>query len=256
MDILAEYKKQQKWRGWENYLKFIPLNDKDTVIDLGCSVGEVSRTFSSQVKNVIGIDINKDFIEFCDSKKRSNEAFISSDFLSADYLSFGGINGIWASFSLSYLSNPLDYLKLLNLVIQDEGWIALVDVSCFISGNLDRDSKYFDRVNEFELESYKSGVYDFNFGAKMQDLLKEAGFDIVYFDNDVIDPELNFSGSATSEIIEVWSARLNRMNTLSDFLKGEYPDFCHELLSNLCSRNHERDGNVRFVVAKKPNKSN
>lgn len=255
MDLLAEYKKQQKWRGWENYLNFIPLSDMDTVIDLGCSVGDVSRTFSPRVKNVIGIDINKEFIEFCDSRKNSNEAFISSDFLSIDYLSFGGINGIWGSFSLSYLSNPLSYLKLLNSVIKDEGWIALLDVSCFISGNLSRDSKYYDRVNKFELESYKSGVYDFNFGAKMHHLLKNAGFDIVYFDNDVTDPELNFPGAAAPEIIEVWTARLKRMNKLSNLLEEEYPDFCHELLSNLRSGTHEKCGNVRFVVAKKSNKS-
>ncbi len=221
---------------------------------MGCSVGDVSRTFSQRVNNVIGIDLNKDFIEFCHSRKSSNETFISSDFLSVDYLSFSGIDGIWGSFSLSYLSKPLDYLKLLNSVIKDEGWIALVDVSCFISGNLARGSKYYDRVNNFELESYKSGVYDFNFGEKMQGLLKEAGFDILYIDDDVTDPELNFSGAATSEIIEVWSARLDRMNRLSDFLGEEYPDFCHELLSNLRASTHKKCGNVRFVVAKKTNK--
>ncbi|ABZ77166.1 Methyltransferase type 12 [Shewanella halifaxensis HAW-EB4] len=251
MSLFAEYEKQQKWRSWENYLKFIPLSQSDTVVDLGCSVGDVSRVFSLRVNNVIGIDINKEFIEFCDSRRKENEAFILSDFESADYLSFGDINGIWGSFSLSYLSNPLAYLKALNSVMSDEGWIALLDVSCFISGNLARDSKYYDRVRRFELKSYRSGLYDFDFGSKMQDLLKDAGFKIVYFDNNVTDPELNFSGSAAPEIIEGWLARLKRMNKLSYFLGGEYPDFCDELLSNLGSNIHEKQGNVRFVVAKK-----
>ncbi|MDO6776227.1 methyltransferase domain-containing protein [Shewanella sp. 3_MG-2023] len=254
MPLFAEYEKQQKLRSWENYLRFIPLSQSDTVVDLGCSVGDVSRVFSLRVNNVIGIDINKEFIEFCDSRRTCNEDFVLSDFQSADYLSFGDISGIWGSFSLSYLSNPLDYLKVLNSVMSDVGWIALLDVSCFISGNLARDSKYYARVKSFELESYRSGLYDFDFGSKMQGLLKDAGFEIVYFDNDVTDPELNFSGAAASEIIEGWSARLNRMNKLSHFLGEEYPDFCDELLSNLGSNTHEKQGNVRFVVAKKSNK--
>jgi SAM-dependent methyltransferase len=254
LDLFQEYEKQQKWRGWEDYLKFIPLNNKDTVVDLGCSVGDVSRMFSLRVKNVVGIDINKEFIEFCDSRKNCNEDFIFSDFQSVDYLSFGEVNGIWGSFSLSYLSDPIDYLKFLNSVMSDDGWIALLDVSCFISGNLAKDSKYYEKVNAFELESYKSGLYDFDFGAKMQGMLNNAGFDIVYFDNDVSDPELNFSGAAPPEIIEGWSARLSRMKNLRDLLDDEYTGFCDELLSNLRSDTHEKRGNVRFVVAKKSNK--
>lgn len=255
MSLFQEYEKQQKWRRWEDYLQFIPLNHNDTVIDLGCSVGDVSRMFSPRIKNIVGVDINKEFIEFCDSRKKSNEVFVHSDFLSVDYLSLGEVNGIWGSFSLSYLSDPADYLKLLNSVMSDDGWIALLDASCFISGNLSKNSKYYEKVNSFELESYRFGLYDFDFGSKMQDMLKGAGFDIVYFDNDVSDPELNFSGAAPSEIIDGWSARLRRMKKLRDFLGVEYTDFCDELLSNLSSDRHEKRGNVRFVVARKSNKN-
>lgn len=42
--------------------------------------------------------------------------------------------------------------------------------------------------------SYSSGLYDSNFGSKMQGLLKGAAFEIVYFDNNVTDHELIFSG--------------------------------------------------------------
>lgn len=255
MNLFQEYEKQQKLRGWENYLKFIPLNRDDTVIDLGCSVGDVSRMLSLRVENVIGIDINQEFIEFCESKKKSNEIYICSDFLSVNYLSFGVINGIWGSFSLSYVSNPSDLLKYLYTSMSDRGWIALLDVSCFISGNLAKNSKYYDRVMTFELESYKSGLYDFDFGTKMQGMLQNAGFEVVYFDNNVNDPELNFAGAASQEIIEGWSARLSRMKTLRDELGWEYTDFCNELLSNLRSGVHEKQGNVKFVVAKKSNKS-
>ena len=255
MNLFQEYEKQQKWREWERYLQFIPMSQDETVIDLGCSIGAVSHLFSRRVKNVLGIDINQEFIDFCESNKNSNEAFMCADFLSFDSLPVESVNGVWSSFSLSYLRNPLDFLISVYSSMNHGGWIALLDVSCFISGNLEKNSKYYERVKRFELESYKSGIYDFDFGAKMQDMLQNAGFEILYFDNDVTDPELNFSGAASQEIIDGWRARLNRMSKLKDELGSEYSDFCKELISNLRSESHEKRKNVRFIVAKKSNKS-
>ncbi len=255
VNLFQEYEKQQNWRDWERYLQFIPMNKNNLVVDLGCSIGDVSRLFSLRVKNVIGIDINQEFIDFCESNKSSNETFICTDFLSLASLPVKSVNGIWSSFSLSYLRNPLGFLISANSLLDKGGWIALLDVSCFISGNLDKNSKYYERVRRFELESYKSGIYDFNFGSKMQDLLQSAGYEIVYIDNDVTDTELNFFGAAPKEVIEGWAARLSRMQRLKEELGTEYAEFCQELLSSLGSEQHEKRGNVRFVVAKKSNKS-
>jgi SAM-dependent methyltransferase len=252
MSLIQEYKKQQNWRNWERYLESIPYSGEDTVVDLGCSVGDVSQLFSLRVKNVIGIDVNQDFIDICESQKGVNQTFICSDFLSLDSQLIESTNGIWSSFSLSYLRNPLDFLIYLNASMKQGGWIALLDISCFISGNLAKKSQYYEKVLKFELESYKSGIYDFDFGSKMLSMLQNAGFDIVYLDNDVTDPELNFTGAASAEIIHGWAARLNRMNRLKDEIGAEYPDFCNELLANLSSDTHEKRQNVRFIVARKP----
>ncbi|MBE7214269.1 methyltransferase domain-containing protein [Shewanella benthica] len=255
MNLFQEYEKQQGWRDWSRFVELIPLTANDTVIDLGCSVGDVSRMFSRQVKHVVGVDINDEFITFCDSRKSSNETFKLSDFLSLNYLEiqryFGEVNGIWASYSLSYLSDPISYLTSLYSVLNEGGWIALLDVSCFISGNLAKDSKYYTRVMAFEQASYRSGLYDFDFGGKMQAMLGQAGFDIVHVDNDVSDPELNFSGAASFDVIEGWSARLGRMKKLRELLGEEYAEFCDEFLANLRADTHDKRGNVRFVVAKK-----
>ncbi|AQS37183.1 hypothetical protein Sps_02023 [Shewanella psychrophila] len=125
----------------------------------------------------------------------------------------------------------------------------MLDVSCFISGNLAKDSKYYERVVAFELSSYRSGLYDFDFGTKMQAMLQQAGFDIVHVDEDVTDPELNFSGVASADVIEGWSARLGRMKKLKALLGEEYSDFYDEFLKNLDCDTHDKRGNVRFVVA-------
>jgi SAM-dependent methyltransferase len=251
LNLFQEYEKQQLWRDWPQYLNFIPLTSSDAVVDLGCSVGDVSRTFSEQVERVVGIDLNKEFVQFCQASKTNNETFIHSDFLNVDYSSLGLVNGIWASYSLSYLTRPEEYLKQLHSIIAPDGWIALLDVACFISGNLSKDSLYYERVRQFELASYQSGLYDFNFGDKMQSMLLAAGFEIIHVDNNVTDPELNFSGAASLDVIQGWSARLSRMQKLSELLGDKYSDFCVDLLSNLGSNSHEKRGSVRFVVAKK-----
>lgn len=256
MNLFQEYKKQQSWRDWQRYLSFIPYCHDDSVLDLGCSVGDVTRLFATRVKQVVGIDRNPDFIDFCQSKKIGNETFICSDFLNLDDIPVKPINGVWSSFSLSYLREPLYFLVYLRSLMQDGAWIALLDVSCFISGNLPATSKYYERVRRFELSSYQSGIYDFDFGAKMPALLQSAGFDILHVDNDVTDPELNFSGAAPQEIIDGWVARLKRMDRLKDELGPDYGDFCSELLSHLDSVQHKKRRNVRFAVANKRTKPN
>ncbi|MBL0521278.1 methyltransferase domain-containing protein [Aeromonas enteropelogenes] len=252
MDLFQEYKKQQCWRDWERYLDIIPYRHDDSVLALGCSVGNVSKMFSLRVDRVTGVDINQDFIDVCESDKNFNERFICCDFSGLSAFQLGRISGVWSSFSLSYLCNPLDFITYLYSLLDDDGWIALLDISCFISGNLPQASKYHLQVLNFELDLYKHGAYDFNFGERMQNILQEAGFETIYLDHDVTDPELNFNGAASQEIIDSWVARLNRMARLKTMLGNDYSDFCHELLFNLKSDTHTKLNNVRFVVARKP----
>jgi SAM-dependent methyltransferase len=253
MDLLQEYEKQQAWRNWQRYLPFLPYKRDDTVLDLGCSVGAVSRMFATRVKRVVGIDMNQAFIDFRNSKKRDNEHYICDDLLNVDYESFGEISGFWGSFSLSYIRSPLDYLKTLRSSMRRDGWIALLDVSCCVSGNLAKESTFFERVRAFEMASCESGLYDFDFGSKMHEMLKKAGFTILHSNDDVTDVELNFNGAASAEVVAGWTARLNRMTKLRRVLGGEYADFCTELLANLRAKSHEKRGNVRFVVSRKSN---
>lgn len=251
MDLFEEYRKQQAWRNWPHYLQHVPFKSSDVVIDLGCSVGGMSSLLASEVKQVVGIDINRSFIDFCQQHQSANQTFIHSDFDSIDYQALGEINGVWASFSLSYLSNPLEYLTKLHAIIQPGGWVAVLDVASFISANLSLDSAYYDKVRQFELQSAQSGIYDFNFGDKMQLMLQQVGFEIGYVDNDVTDLELNFLGAARADVILGWSARLKRMQKLRQLLGGDYCSFCSDLLANLQSPQHQQRGCVKYVIAKK-----
>lgn len=251
MNLLDEYKKQQTWRQWERYLQEIPYKKDDIVLDLGCSVGGMSHLFAQQVKQVIGVDLDSEFIDFCRDHQSKNELFICEDIQKLELNALGNINGVWASFSLSYLENPLEFLQRLYASLPENAWISVLDISCFISGNLAQDSVYHQRVREFEMASHRSGIYDFAFASRMAELLEAAGFTLIYSDFNVSDPELNFDGAASQELLQAWSARLQRMVRLQEHLKEDYPRFCEELILSLQSPAHERRNNVGFVVANK-----
>ena len=251
MNLIEEYKKQQNWRNWGDYLKFIPSKNSDIVLDLGSSVGNVSHIFSKKVKQVIGIDLNPEFVEFCNQGKQNNEQFICTNFLELDFLSLPPISGVWSSFSLSYLADPQRFLNYIYSALPAGGWIALLDISCFISGNMKEDSQYYKTVWEFEQNSYQSGVYDFNFGSRQNSLLNASGFNIIHFNDNVHDIELNFNGPARADVLSVWQARLNRLVGLQKLLGGDYVEFKSEFLTHISSINHVQKENLKFTIAVK-----
>lgn len=251
MDLFEEYKKQQGWRNWHQYLRHIPLCDTDHVVDLGCSVGSVSALLSERVKFVTGIDVHKGFIAPCQTIKRSNQALICEDIEKVDYRSIGPINGVWSSFSLSYLKRPEIFLRNLNGALESGGWMALVDVSCFVSGNMPINGRFHDEVQEYESESWRAGLYDFDFGSKLESALEKTGFKVVYINHDVPDQELNFSGPATPEVLNNWTSRLERMKGLRTRFAGNYHEVCEELLSYIVSPSRSMRNNVKFAVGVK-----
>jgi 2-polyprenyl-3-methyl-5-hydroxy-6-metoxy-1,4-benzoquinol methylase len=54
----------------KNYLKFLPVNKKSLIADLGCGMGHFLYFLKNLgYKNYIGVDISKECIEFCQEKK-------------------------------------------------------------------------------------------------------------------------------------------------------------------------------------------
>ena len=251
MNLIEEYQQQQTWRNWSQYLKEIPFRKEDRIVDLGCSVGGVSNILSKQVALVTGIDSNSDFINYCLSSAQPNQNFICNEFTKINYALLSPLNGIWSSFALSYLKEPSALLKSLFETLQPNGWISLVDVSLFISGNMLPECKHYEQVKKFEIESAIRGVYDFDFGSKMESVLKQIGFEIIHVNNNVTDPELNFNGVASPKILATWKIRLDRMQGLQRKFPEVYSEIVQEITASLMSEKHSKNNNVRFVVAKK-----
>lgn len=251
MNIIEEYIAQQTWRNWDQYFQEIPLNKEDKVIDLGCSIGAVSDLLAKKVASVTGIDSNIDFINYCLSKSAQNQTFICQNFAEINYASLEPTTGVWSSFSLSYLKNPYVFLSAIYKILKPQGWIALVDVSNFISGNMLPECKHFKLVQDFENGSIISGSYDFDFGSKIEYYLNKVGFKITHVNNNVLDEELNFDGSVSPKILKNWRARLERMQGLRSKFPVIYPEIVNEILFSLESENRRKNNNVWFVVAKK-----
>ncbi len=250
MDLLEEYKNQQKWRNWQQYIEHLPLQHDQYVVDLGCSIGNVAHLLSRRVGKVTGIDLNNDFIDYCCADSRENETFLCADITEVDYDSIGRIDGVWSSFSLSYLASPLNFLANLYQHMEAGAWIALLDVSCFISGNM-LGSELSYTVNKFEKLSYASRKYDFDFGSKMDTLLKSAGFEVIFQDGNATDLELNFDGPAGSDVYVNWQARLERMKVMHRHFENDYSKICNELLLSISSQKHRKQENIKFTLARK-----
>jgi SAM-dependent methyltransferase len=251
LELIEEYSSQQSWRNWKQYLHKIPISPSDHILDLGCSIGGVAHLFSEKVSCVTGIDSNSKFINYCNSHKKINQHFICSDFTGVNYKSLTPVTGVWSSFAISYLKSPENFLRQVFQTVQPDSWIALVDVACFLSGNMLLESRHYDVVKKFEIESYNSGSYDFNFGSKMELLLEKVGFTIIHVDNDITDCELNFNGAADSAVLASWAARLHRMQGLQGRYPDMYPEICSDIITSLRSNRHSKNNNVRFVVARK-----
>ncbi len=138
-----------------------------------------------------------------------------------------------------------------------ESWLALVDISFFLSGNIKSDSKYYSLLRQFEEDmSHTSHMthdtsYDFDFGTDMRKLVRSAGFTVIYENDNVTDAELNFNGPASPSVLANWKARLERLSRLKSYCGDDYPDLCGELINSLESREHSKNSCVKFIVAKK-----
>jgi SAM-dependent methyltransferase len=251
LTLLEEYEKQNTWRAWERYLDKLPLKPDQTVYDLGCSVGAVTKLLARRVKKAVGIDFDSLLLNEAKRDKPPNCDFVRENILLADPARFGLCDGIWASFTLAYMRDPSVFVSDWLTCLRDGGWLAVADIDGLFSSHLSKNSRFYDDVAAFEKLSERSRVYDFRIGRKIKSLMTQNGLDIVVQEDDWYDRELNFIGPAPAEIVANWEARLERMVSLKTHLGARYGDFCREFLETITDAAHEAHGGVRFCVGVK-----
>lgn len=247
MTLIEEYKNQNTWREWEKYLNRIPLNETQTVYDLGCSIGVVSKLLSSKVNRVVGLDNNRLLLEEANKHKPNNCEFLLEDIFTFAPCNLEKCDGIWMSFTIAYMENPYQFISNWAKSLKSKGWFAIVDIDGLFSNHLPQNSKYFKDIELFEKESEKS-CYDFRIGKKIRNIMEKNGLDIIIDEEDWYDIELNFNGKALPEIVEAWKNRLERMVKLKSYMEEKYIEFSKEFLNVITDENHKSDGGVKFYV--------
>ncbi|NGP77100.1 class I SAM-dependent methyltransferase [Balneolaceae bacterium YR4-1] len=235
MSLIDEYRNQYQWRSGERVYNFLPEMKGQTVLDMGCGVGDQARDFAKQGARVIGVDMNQELLDIARRNCPKNTRFIKSDFRNPLELN-EQVDGLWSSFAVAYIADFQTVLKKWKGYIKQGGWIALTEIDNFFGHEpLNENSK--ELLEKYVEDAYTKGRYDFNIGRKLEDYLRNCGFQIdkTFTLND---EEFSFSGSASQDVIAAWRKRSDRMSLLQKTCGSDYEEVRHEFLSALKENEH------------------
>ena len=241
------------------------------VLDVGCSNGY--RTIErfknvNVVKNVIGVDISKEAIDYARKFYSSNDKFkfLNLDVKKEDFIysiyktNISGFDLIYLSYTIHFLKDKKEILKKAYNLLNPNGTIFIRD--------LDDNAKLFypdiNQICEFAIDKTKSipGQSDRESARKLYFITKQLGFSNIEMHYDVKDT-LNTTIQERKEIFrENFSFRLNTLDSLLKQGKTQYQKD-YNLLKNalenieqLFLSNNFYYMEVNFVLTAKKNISN
>lgn len=251
MRLSEEYKRQSIWRDWPPFIKTLSIDKHNTLLDLGCGIGTVTKMLSKNASHVIGIDFNHELIQEAEQiNLAENIEYKISNLKNINELNLPKVDGIWTSFVTAYFPdlNPLlnNWLNLLK----SDGWIAIVEMSDLF-GHSPLSQTTQNIFKEYYKRQCLKNIYDFEMGCKVKNYLIDCGLSIIHEENK-FDKELTFNGPAESQILKAWENRFARMNAFKEYL-GEYNflKIKREFLDCLSNNNHESKTIVKYIIAKK-----
>lgn len=248
MSLSSQYKRQFGWRDWPTILDAIPSVHGQTVLDLGCGVGDLAAEFVARGARVIGVDMNDELLREVRSRQLSNAEFRTGDLRALPDLGIAA-DGLWCSFAAAYFTDLPTVLNAWARHLRSGGWIALTEVDDLfghepLSG---RTKALFSAYVEDALAARR---YDFYMGRKLRGHLERSGF-TVSKTLTLEDQELSFSGPAHPEVLDAWRARFERMKGLRDFCGPEIDAVQEEFLGCLERVDHTSVAKVYCCIATK-----
>lgn len=235
MNLVQEYKNQYRWRSWNTVYEQLPDLKGQTVLDLGCGIGDQSADLIKQGANVIGVDLNDDLLAEAQTRCPDSARFLKADFRNLPKLHVP-VDGIWCSFAVAYVTDFKSVLTFWKKHLKKGGWIALTEIDNFF-GHEPMNREVKAKLEKYARESLINERYDFNMGSKLEGYLKEAGFKDLKLLT-VYDCEFSFSGPAEKEVITAWEKRFERMVLLHEFCGSGYENVRNEFISCLKKDDH------------------
>ena len=248
MSLSSEYKRQFGWRDWPSVLKELPPLHGQSVIDLGCGVGDLAAELVARGARVIGCDANEEFLREARSRQLANADFRMVDLRSLPDLGVMA-DGLWCSFVAAYFTDLPAAISAWAGNLKPGGWIALTEIDdLFGHEPLSENTKTL--LAAYAEESFAAGRYDFHMGRKLKGCLEQAAFAV---SQTLIleDLELSFTGPASPEVLEAWRARFHRMKQLRDFCAPSFDQVKEEFLGCLSSADHRSTAKVYCCIASK-----
>ena len=247
MSLADDYNRQFGWRSWTTVFDALPRLAGQTILDLGCAVGDQAALLAQRGAHVIGIDGNAELLAVAKSRGIANAEFREGDVRTPNL--DRPVHGIWSSFTAAYLLDLPDVLADWRTDLQPGGWIALTEVDNLF-GHEPLGARSASLLEDYAQDSLEQGRYDFHTGRKLAGHLERAGFKISR-ELTLEDRELAFEGPASADILEAWGLRFDRMKLLQDFCGADFAHVRDEFLRCLEQPEHHSLAKVRCCIALK-----
>ncbi len=246
MNLAREYRNQFDWRDWGTIFEALPLSQGQTVLDLGCGVGDLTAELVARGARVVGIDSDQSLLDEARARQLPNAEFRLSDLSSAS--DFGlQADGIWCSFTAAYFPEFSEMLETWANNLRPGGWIALTEIDDLF-GHEPLGARTRAMFDAFAREALSAGRYDFHMGRKLRNHLERSGFTISKMLT-LEDEELSFDGPADGAVVDAWRARFNRMMRLREFCGSEFEHIRDDFLRCLGQADHSTAAKVYAYVA-------
>lgn len=148
-------------------------NIKDfDLLDYGCGTGLVSFGFLDDVKSITGMDFSDGMLEVYNQKIQEydlNNVKCEKHNINDNHLPQNSFDIIATSMTLHHIKDTNDFISKAKIALKDKGYLAISD--------LDKEDGTFHGENI-------EGVEHFGFDkAKLSAILKQNGFEIVFYEN-------------------------------------------------------------------------
>jgi len=230
MSLANEYKRQFAWRSWPTIFDALPPLLGQTILDLGCGVGDLATEFVARGARAIGVDMNEELLQEARSRQLSNAEFRTEDLRALPDLRIAA-DGLWCSFTAAYFPNLPDTLTAWLRNVKPQGWIALTEIDDLF-GHEPLGARTKALFGAYAREALAAGRYDFYMGRKLRDYAEQSGIAVMKM-LVLEDQELSFNGPARPEVLDAWRSRFNRMKPLRDFCGAEFEQVREEFLGCL-----------------------
>src|SRR5215510_12444064 len=104
MNLSQEYKQQFNWRAWPSIFETLPFLQDQTVLDLGCGIGDLAAMLAQRGAHVIGLDMSEELVREARSRQIPDAEFRMTDLRSLPDLGMLA-DGLWSSFAAAYFTD-------------------------------------------------------------------------------------------------------------------------------------------------------